>query len=369
METPHAGRFFSLDVFRGFTIASMILVDSPELYSEVYPQLKHAEWNGWTFTDTIFPCFLFIMGVSMVFSFARRKENGPTDSLLSLQIVKRTIILFGLGLFINGYPNFDLSVLRIPGVLQRIALCYFFSSMIVRKCGPKGQVYWLSGLLVSYWAMMRFIPVPGIGAGVLEPGHNFVAYVDSLFLKGHMYGTWDPEGLVSTIPAIGTTLFGALVGNWLHSPASGRKKAVVMACAGVVLVMAGMILDRWFPINKGIWTSTFCIFMAGIAMLTLALFYWLIDIKDYRRWCKVFIVFGMNPIAIYVMSEIVDPMIRGVLRYDIKLISPLMIHLLSGFLSPLAVDENISLVFALSYVGLMYLIAWSMWKMKIFIKI
>ena len=181
------GRLASLDAFRGFTIALMILVNSPGDTKAVYAPLSHADWNGWTFADTVFPSFLFIVGVSLVFSFAKQEEKGKPNSAFVVRLLRRTLILFALGLFLNVFPTFYLSTIRIPGVLQRIALCYFFASLIVLKADLRGCILWLIGLLASYWLMMRFIPVPGIGAGVLEPGKNFAAWVDSLFLSGHMW--------------------------------------------------------------------------------------------------------------------------------------------------------------------------------------
>ena len=370
-ESEHK-RLISLDAFRGMTIASMILVNSPGSYRAVYAQLKHAPWNGWTFTDTIFPFFLFIVGVSIVFAFARRKESGFDEPRMDLQIVKRTVILFALGLFMNSYPIFHLSTLRIPGVLQRTALCYFFASIIVRKYSVKDQVYWLLGLLASYWLMMRFVPVPGIGAGVLEPGNNLAAYVDSLFLGGHMfaqYETWDPEGLLSTIPALGTTLFGVLAGHWLRLPLSGNGKTAGMIFAGALLTVAGLMLDHWLPINKNIWTSTFSILMAGLALLTLAVFYWLIDVMGFKWWAMVFVIFGMNSIAIYVLSEILDTSLRFVLMKGAGSTLILRDYLHRSMFAQYASPENASLLYALSYVFLVFLIAWAMWKMKIFIKI
>ena len=309
-------RLGSLDAFRGMTIASMILVSCPGSYRAVYSQLKHAHGTDGRLPIPSFHFFLFVLGVAILFSFAYRKERGISDSQLEIKIVKRTLILFGLGLFMNSYPIFHPVHPPYTRRLTKAALCYLFASMIVLKYGPRGQTCWLMGLLASYWLMVRFIPVPGIGTGVLEPGRNFCAYVDSLFLGGHMFSqfeTWDPEGLISTIPAIGTTLFGALTGNWLRSPLSGRQKTAGMMCAGIVLVVTGMGLDRWLPINKNIWTSTFSIFMAGLALLTLVPFYWLIDVKGYRRWATVFVIFGMNPVAIYFLSEILDTSLRFVL--------------------------------------------------------
>ena len=297
----HKGRLASLDAFRGLTIALMIVVNSPGDAVNVFEPLRHADWSGWTFADTVFPSFLFIVGVSLVYSFAKQQEGS-----IVLRILRRTIILFTLGLFVNTFPTFELSTIRIPGVLQRIALCYFFASLIVLRAGLRGRILWLVGLLASYWLMMRFIPVPGVGTGVLEPGQNFAAWVDSHLLNGYMWsyydGAWDPEGIVSTIPAIATTLFGVLTGQWLRSSASDRRKVAGMVCAGLVLLVAGTMLDRWLPINKSIWTSTFSIFMAGLALVCLAFFYWSIDMAGYPRWPKPLIVLGLNPISIYVLS-------------------------------------------------------------------
>ena len=365
-------RLLSLDAFRGMTVAAMILVNCPGSYRAIYPQLRHAAWNGWTLADTIFPSFLFIMGVSIVFSLAGHKECGLADSRLDLRIVRRSVILFVLGLFMNSYPIFHLSTLRIPGVLQRIALCYFFAFSIVRRCSPRGQLCWLLGLLASYWLMMRFVPVPGIGAGVLEPGKNLAAYVDSLLPEGHVWGqhgTQDPEGILSTIPAVGTTLFGVLAGNWLRSPFSGLKKTVGMVCAGAALLAAGLILEPWFPINKSLWTSTYSILMAGLALLAFAAFYWLIDVAGCKRWATVFIIFGMNAIAVYFLSEILDTGLRFVLREASGPTANLRAHLFRTIFAPIASPEGASLLFALSYVFLMFSIAWLMWKMKIIVKV
>jgi len=368
------GRLTSLDAFRGFAIALMILVNSPGDPGTVYSPLSHAIWNGWTFADTIFPSFLFIVGVSIVFSFAKQEEKSISDWAFMVRLLRRTIILFALGLFLNMFPTFSLSAIRIPGVLQRIALCYLFASLIALNADLRGRILWLIGLLASYWLMMRFIPVPGIGAGVLEPGENFAAWVDSLFLGGHMWsyynGEWDPEGIVSTIPAIATTLFGVLTGQWLRSSLPERKKVAGMVCAGLVLLIAGYILDRWLPINKSIWTSTFSIFMAGVALVCLAFFHWLIDIADFSRWAKPFIILGLNPITVYVLSEVFDATLRSlnlsmVLAQEIDCQS----YLFKSFCTPIAESETASLLYALLTLLFMYLIAWIMWRKRLFIKI
>ena len=368
------GRLDSLDAFRGFAIALMILVNSPGDPGSVYSPLSHVVWNGWTFADTVFPSFLFIVGVSIVFSFAKQEEKTIRNSAFMFRLLRRTIILFALGLFLNVFPTFYLSTIRIPGVLQRIALCYFFASLIVLKADLRGRILWLIGLLASYWLMMRFIPVPGIGAGVLEPGKNFAAWVDSLFLSGHMWsyynGAWDPEGIVSTIPAIATTLFGVLTGQWLRSSLPERKKVAAMACAGVVLLIAGYILDLWLPINKSIWTSTFSIFMAGLALICLAFFHWLIDIEQFSRWAKPFIILGLNPITVYVLSEVFDSTLR-ILNLPMALARDIdcQAYLFKSLCTPIANSETASLLYGLLTLLFMYLIAWIMWRKRFFIKI
>jgi predicted acyltransferase len=367
------GRLTSLDAFRGFTIALMILVNSPGDTGTVYSPLSHANWNGWTFADAVFPSFLFIVGVSLVFSFAKQ-EGGISNLVFIVRILRRTIILFALGLFINIFSEFDLSNVRIPGVLQRIALCYFFASLIVLKAGLRGRILWLVGLLASYWLMMRLIPVPGIGAGVLEPGQNFAAWVDSHLLSGHMWsyydGKWDPEGIVSTIPAIASTLFGVLTGQWLKSSLSERRKVAGMACAGLVLLIAAYILDRWLPINKSLWTSTFSIFMAGAALVCLAFFHWFIDIANFYRWAKPVIILGLNPITVYVLSQVFDTTL-WILNQLIFLACGIdyELYFFKGFHTPIAKPETVALLHPLLIILFMYLIAWIMWRKRLFIKV
>lgn len=366
-------RLVSLDAFRGLTIAAMILVNSPGNYGAVYAPLKHAVWNGWTFADTIFPSFLFIVGVSLVFSLTGQQEKGMTDRRIEAQVVRRTLILFGLGLFVNTFPIFHFSTIRIPGVLQRIALCYFFAAAIILRYGLKGRIAWLIILLAAYWLMMRFIPVPEIGAGVLEPGKNFAAWVDSLFLTGHMwsyYGTWDPEGLVSTLPAIGTTLFGVLTGDLLKSSLSRPRKTLYMLLAGFALLLTGELLDRWLPINKSIWTSTFAIFMAGLALVVFASIYWLTDVEGVVLWARPFVIFGVNPITLYVLSEVLDTALRFI-NFSLPNGYALSCRsfLFRNYCAPNASPENASLYYALAYLASMFLIAWMLWRKRIYIRI
>ena len=258
--------------------------------------------------------------------------------------------------------------------MQRIALCYFFASLIVLRAGLRGHILWLIGLLASYWLMMRFIPVPGVGAGVLEPGQNFAAWVDSHLLKGYMWsyydGAWDPEGIASTIPAIATTLFGVLAGQWLRSSFSDRRKVAGMVCAGLVLLIAGYMLDRWMPINKSIWTSTFSIFMAGLALVCLAFFHWSIDMAGFPRWPKPLIILGLNPITVYVLSIVFDTILR-IMNLSIskgRVIDCRIIRVRNLYV-PNSESEIASLFYGLVILLLMFLIAWIMWRKRLFLKI
>ena len=367
-------RLMSLDAFRGATIAGMMLVNNPGTWSAIYPQLEHAEWNGWTFTDWIFPFFLWIVGVAMTMSFAHRQERGDTKKQLLIQVVKRSLIIFGLGLFLAGFPFFNLSIIRIPGVLQRIAVCYFIASLIVLYTkNMRTQVYWLAGFLISYWLMMKLIPVPEIGAGIMERGKNFSAYIDSMFLWGHMWGytkTWDPEGIVSTLPAVATTLFGVMTGHYLRSQHSKEEKTAWMFVAGNILLFLGATLDMWLPINKSIWTTSYSIFMAGWALVCFAMFYWIVDVKGYKRWVKPFIIFGMNAITVFVISGMIGRLYGSVIKLkqpDGSEIS-LQGYIFRTFFLPLASPINASLIYAICFLLFLYLTAWIMWKRKWFLK-
>ncbi len=378
-------RLLSLDAFRGFTIAGMILVNNPGSWSHIYPQLEHAEWNGWTFTDWIFPFFLWIVGVAMTFSFSIRTSKGDTKSQLLLQVFRRSAILFLLGLFLAGFPfgvlwghNFSFSFIRIPGVLQRIAVCYLLASVVYLNTSTRGQIKIIVSVLVGYWLMMKLIPVPEIGAGVFEKGKNFAAYIDSLFLNGHIWSvtkTWDPEGIISTIPAIATTLLGALTGDYLRSTIhSKEEKTNWMFVYGSGLLLIGAALDMWMPINKSLWTTSYTIFMAGWALVIFSLFYFLIDVKGYKKWATPFIMYGMNAIFVFVLSGVVGRMLtliqfnvqRGDGSFkDVALKTIITQNLFEPFFSPL----NASMFFALSWVLCMFIVVWFMWKKKWFVKV
>jgi predicted acyltransferase len=375
-------RLLSLDAFRGATIAGMILVNNPGSWSAIYPQLRHAAWHGWTFTDWIFPFFLWIVGVAMTYSFAKRKEAGDPKGKLILHVARRALTIFALGLFLNGFPfgllfghEFSWSTIRIPGVLQRIALCYFLASVIYLYSSTRVQVAWILGLLSGYWLLVKLVPVPGFGAGVLDLQGNLCWWVDSNLLAGH---TWrgaplpgfDPEGIVSTIPAIATTLFGALTGTWLRTDRTKEEKTAWMFVAGNILLLLGAVLDIWMPINKSLWTSSYSVFMAGWALVCLAMFYWLIDVKGYSKWATPFIIYGMNAITVFVLSGLVGKSM-GLIRFaqaDGTVLSLQGVIFQSVYL-PLASPINASLLYAISFISVMFLVVWFMWKKKWFLKV
>ncbi|MBK7258402.1 MAG: DUF5009 domain-containing protein [Ignavibacteriae bacterium] len=375
-------RLISLDAFRGATIAGMILVNNPGTWSAIYPQLRHAAWHGWTFTDFIFPFFLWIVGVSMTLSFARRVEEGADKPKLLLHVLRRAAIIFGLGLFLNGFPfglalghDFTWAHIRIPGVLQRIAVCYLIASTIFLYSGIRGQIAWIVGLLTSYWLVTALVPVPGYGAGIVEPTGNLAWFIDSNLLAGH---TWrgapvpgfDPEGLFSTIPAIATALMGVMTGHLLRSRLTGEEKTAWMFVAGNFLLLAGAILDMWFPINKALWTSSYVIFMAGWANVCLAMFYWLIDVKGYRTWATPFVIYGMNAITVFVLSGLIAKTM-GLIRWTAEDGQRYSVwsYLYQTLYAPLGSPMNTSLMFAISFISMMFLVVWFMWKRKWFLKV
>lgn len=375
-------RLLSLDAFRGATIAGMMLVNNPGSWSHIYPQLKHAPWNGWTFTDWIFPFFLFIVGVAMTFSFAKRLETAVSKSPLYKQALRRAAIIFAVGLFLNGFPfgllfghQFELSTMRIPGVLQRIAVCYLFVSLIVLNTTVRGQLMWTVSLLAGYWFAVILVPVPGFGTGVLEPMGSLCWYVDSTLLNGHTWSGapvlgFDPEGIVSTIPAVATTFFGVLTGHFLRSGFSREDKTAWMFVAGNALLLVGAILDMRLPINKNMWTSSYSIFMTGWALVCLALFYWLIDVKGYKRWAQPFIIWGTNALAMFVLSGVVGRLLTlvKVTQSDGTQVA-LKTYIVDAFYSPLASPINASLLYAITFMLFTFLVAWVMWKKKWFWKV
>ena len=369
-----SGRLLSLDFFRGSTILAMILVNNPGSWSHVYPPLLHAKWHGWTFTDLIFPFFLFIIGVAIVYAFSKRISSGAPKIDLYKKIIRRTLIIFALGLFLSGFPYFDFSTIRIMGVLQRIAICYFAASIIYLHTDWKGQLGWAIGLMLAYWALMEWITVPGVGSGSYEKGANFAAYIDSMFLEGHMWSvskTWDPEGIISTIPAISTILFGVLTGHWMRSDKKPIEKTLGLFIAGNFMMFVGSVWSWVLPINKNIWTSSYTVMMAGLALICLGFSYYFIDVrKGSKKWLQPSLVYGMNAITVFVLSGIFAKILYLITLTqadgsEITLKGWIYQNLFVSWLG----DINGSLGFAITFIFIMYLLMLILYKKKIFIKI
>ncbi|HSP93656.1 MAG TPA: heparan-alpha-glucosaminide N-acetyltransferase domain-containing protein [Thermoanaerobaculia bacterium] len=302
-------RLVSLDLFRGATIAGMFVVNTPGSWEHVYPQLLHAEWNGWTYTDTIFPFFLFIVGVSMAFSFSRRLSEGGDRRALLLHTLRRAAVIFGLGLGLNilSFFLFHRAQVRIPGVLQRIGVCFFFAALIYLLFGRKGLLPAAAVLLAVYWALMTFIPAPGYGTGRLDVEGNLAAYVDRAVLGAHTWKhdpAWDPEGLLSSLSAIATTLFGILAGEWLRLRQGWGPRLAGLMGGGAVGFSFGLLWSVSFPINKNLWTSSYSLLMSGLAAMCLALCLWIVEVKGWRTWAKPFVWLGMNAIALFVAATL-----------------------------------------------------------------
>ena len=373
-------RLLSLDVFRGLTVAAMILVNNPGSWSTIYAPLKHAEWNGCTPTDLIFPFFLFIVGVSISYALGSKRESTSQSKLL-FTALKRASILFGLGLFLNLFPKVftdpmeAISTVRIPGVLQRIAIVFFFTALIYVKTNQKTQLRLFFGILIAYWALMTFVPVPGIGYANLEKETNLGAWLDRTILtEAHLWKsvkTWDPEGILSTLPAVATGLFGVLIGTWLRR--KDREESVKiswMFSSGILAVVFGLIWDLFFPINKALWTSSFVLYAGGLATIGLALCYWLIDVQGYKKGTTPLVVYGVNAITVFFLSGLIP-----------RILTLIMVNMPDGtrvnsrvwmyetFYTPYFTPINASLAGAVTFILIWLLILWVMFKRKIIVKV
>ena len=373
-------RLLSLDVFRGLTVAAMILVNNPGSWTHIYAPLKHAEWHGCTPTDLIFPFFLFIVGVSISYALGSKK-GYMSHSKLIITALKRALILFGLGLFLNLFPKVftepmeAFQTVRIPGVLQRIAVVFFITALIFIKTNPKTQLRLLIGILIAYWAMMTLIPVPGVGYANLEKETNLGAWLDRTILtEAHLWRsakTWDPEGILSTLPAIGTGLFGVLVGSWLKR--KDREESVKiswMFSIGILAVILGLIWDLCFPINKALWTSSFVLYAGGLATIGLALCYWLIDVQGYKKGTKPFVVYGVNAITVFFLSGLI-PRILTMIKVNMPDGTTVNSRewMYETFFSPYFSPINASLAGAVTFILIWLGILWWMYSKKIIIKV
>mgnify|MGYP000858047305 FL=1 len=366
-------RLISLDAFRGFTIMLMILVNNPGSWQYVFSPLKHAEWHGCTPTDLVFPFFLFIMGAAMAFSFNRRTQENASRRPLYLQILKRTLLLIFLGLFMAWYLRWSFSTLRFPGVLQRIGLCYLLASMIILHTNRRGCIIATLLLLVGYWLAMALIPFPGRGEDVWALNSNLAQYLDGLLLKGHVYKKdigFDPEGLLSTLPAVGQVLLGYFTGQWLRSQAEPLQKTNGMFIAGNIAIVLGLAWSLAMPINKQLWTSSYVLYTSGIALNLLAVSYWLIDIKEYGRYARPFVIFGSNAILAFFGSGIMAKtmMLCKVTRADGTQIS-LKALVYVNLLRPVFGDWGASLMHALLFILIWLAVLTWFYRKKIFIKL
>jgi predicted acyltransferase len=377
-------RMLSLDVLRGLDIGFMILVNNNGDGSRAYWALKHADWNGFTPTDLVFPTFLFLVGISTVLSTEARLAQGATKQSIFLHTVRRAVIIFLLGLLVNSFPHFNLHTLRIYGVLPRIAICYFIvATLYLISPGWKSKLVLAVAALGTYWVLMRYVPVPGYGMPgrdipFLDRDANLVAWLDRhIFPASHLYErTRDPEGLLSTIPAVATALMGILTGIWLRTGRSVVEKARGIAIAGMTCVLAGGIWNIWFPLNKKLWTSSFVLFAGGLSLLLLALSMWVVDIMRASETCEdrarksrtsmPLLVFGMNAIVAYVFSELLA---GGIDNIHMSAGGNLQQWLYHSILAVVPDPAFASLLYSLGFVAVCWLPAYALYRRRIFIKI
>jgi len=348
----------------------MILVNNPGSWQHVYSPLRHAEWHGWTLTDLIFPFFLFIVGVSVSLALSKRMERADSPFSLYTKIFRRSLIIFALGIALHLLFRFDFVHLRIPGVLQRIAICYLVSALIFSKVGIKGRVAIIFFLLIGYYWVMKLIPVPGYGAGVWDYQGNLCGHIDTKLLGGHLYKLqFDPEGILSTFPAIATTLFGTLAGDWLRTSKNVLQKSGALIAVGIMLTVSGLLLHPLFPINKQLWTSSYVLFAAGAALILLGLCLGLMDGFGAKKWAYPLLVLGTNAIFVYVASTVMVKLLLVIKVSTNKGAIALYAYIYNHLLVPLAGHLNGSLLFPFLLLSLWVLIMIPLYRKKIFIKI
>jgi len=392
MRVDAPERIQSVDVARGFTIAFMILVNDPGDWGHVYGQLDHSVWNGWTLTDLVFPNFLFLMGAAIIFSLQSRIARGERKLALAGHMFRRAAILFGLDLLIGAFPHFHLGELRLYGVLTRIALCYLFAGLIclvTRRILPLALI--VAALLLGYWGLMRFVPVPGFGVPthdmpMLDPYKNLTSWIDRGVMgyvqrtlhTGTLYNrTRDPEGLLSTLPAIATTLIGAMAGLVMRMRKyTDAKKLALMLMGAVLFIGGGELWNIGFPINKNLWTSSYVLFAAGCSLLGLAVAYWLVDMRRIQQGSRVgravvwpWLVLGSNAIVIYALSDFLVEILEWVKVQDggrtVTAGGWIYVHLFSHHHS----TEVTSVEFAIAFVLVCFIPNWVLWRRQIFVKI
>ena len=380
MSTP---RLASLDAFRGFAIAGMVLVNNPGSWKHIHGPLAHARWNGCTFTDLIFPCFLFAAGLALTISLEQKRQAG-TDRLALLRgLLRRAAIIFLIGLLLNLIPTFQLSTLRIPGVLQRIALTVVIAAPVVIWGRWRAALTAILGLFTLYLTLMLLVPVPGsdglVAAGRLEPGLDFGAWLDRLTLGGHLWSssrTWDPEGIISTLPATASLLFGVLAGSYLATAAGRRSKSLGLLLGGLLCLGLGLALGALLiPINKNLWTPSYAVFTAGWSLVILAAFHALLDEAPpglralARQACLPLTIYGMNALFLFVCSGLIGRLLQAIQVANGAVPMTLKAKLFQDLSALPLSPENASLLFALVFNLVMFTIAWAMWRKQWFVKV
>jgi predicted acyltransferase len=371
-----SSRLLSVDVFRGILVAGMLLVDYAGDEPSGYWWIRHAHWNGWTPADFIFPSFLFLAGVSIVLAFSKRLERGEPRGKIAIHAAQRCAILLALGIFLNGVPEFHLATWRIEGVIQRIGICYLAAALLFLWTDVRGLVITSVVCLVGYWVLMRLVPVPGMGLPgrdipILAPDHNLVDWLDRTVFPGRLYNhTRDPEGILSTIPAIATAIAGTLTGIWLRSSRTAATKVRGMIATGVAGLVVGLIWNHWFPINKNVWTSSFVVFTAGFALVFLSLLYWIIEIRGARgRWTMPCLVFGMNSIIAFCFDETLWVPLTYIHMKAADGSTVTLQEYLNGLLVNIASPANASLLFSVLAVLFCWIWMWLLYRRRIFVKI
>jgi predicted acyltransferase len=359
-------RILAVDIFRGLTIALKILVNTPGTWAAVYPPLRHAEWHGYTPTDLVFPFFLFIVGTSIVFAYRNKTANSATYR----KIVIRTLKLIGLGLFLGAFtlefPFFkDFAEIRFPGVLQRIGVVFFFAALLYLHVRRKGLIIITAAILIGYWLWMAYLPLDGAAPSLERVANNWANYIDVNLFGSHTYKPdYDPEGLLSTLPSIATSLLGIFTGLLLVSKRDDKLK--LMLLMGVIMLIVGTLWGMVFPINKALWTSSFVLVTAGWANLVLGLIYYLTDMRGIR-FGSIFSKVGANAITVYFLSSFVAK-----LFYLIRVNEDHGVH--SWLFDTIYVHDGLplefsSLLYGLSVTGFYLLLGWWMHRKGIFIKV
>jgi predicted acyltransferase len=366
-QAKKSNRWIALDFLRGLTIAAMIVVNNPGDWSNKYDQLGHAEWHGITFPDFVFPFFIFIVGVSIALALSRQLDKNTPTKLIYRKVIKRTIILFLFGLLLSllSYPM--LGGFRVAGVLQRIALAYFFSSIVFLNFSWKNQIIITLILLIGYWLLLALVPVPGLGYPSVEPVNNLASWFDRKFLPGLLFnGNHDPEGILSTIPAVASGLIGVLIGQLSIKIGDKTRLNKWLWGIGILMLIIGIIWQFSFPLNKNLWTSSFVLVTGGAAILTLAITTWIVDVKDIKYGISPFIVFGSNAITSYMLSFVllylVTPQFFGEGRSMLKMTMNLFMQI--GFSAKFS-----ALLWALFFTFLCYIPVHLMYKRGIFLKV